>query len=273
MITKDMAKVCTDLFNTVNRASHVLIAGTTGSGKSVCLNTIIYSILKMNFSSPSSSPRFVMIDPKRVELKMYKKSTRCLIHVTEPEDIALVLNNCINVMDERYDNMEGRKSTEFPIYIIIDELADLLDTYGVLQSIIKIGRLGRAANIHLICCTQDPSRYTLSAQLMQNFNTCIALRCKSAIESKQIIGEPGAERLPRYGKAIVSDPDGMRVIDIPMTPDKDIEEVLESIRIFDQYVDTGAKGPYPEGVIEEDLRAIITERQYLEEVNRDEAVF
>lgn len=223
MITKDMAKISPECLSLVNSA-HTLIAGTTGSGKSVLLNTILYSLVKKNLCL-NQQEILVLIDTKRVELKQWR-TLRNAVHATEPEDVPQLLDSVIDLMDQRYDEMEGRETTDGHVYVVIDELADLLSTKGVLERIVKIGRLGRAAHIHLLACTQDPSRNTLTAQIMQNMTTCVALRCKDTTESKQIIRCPGAESLPKHGKAIVSDPDGYRVISIPVTPDEAINRLI-----------------------------------------------
>lgn len=228
MITKDMVKLSPECLSLVQNTAHTLIAGTTGSGKSVLLNTILYSLLKGYHEGLVDEVKFYLVDTKRIELKPYKDHPDTLRYITEPEEAPDLLDDAIDEMENRYASMVGKESDAPETYIVIDELADLLDTPGVLERIVKIGRLGRAAHIHLLCCTQDPSRRTLSAQLMQNMTTCVALRCKNEIESKQIIGIKGAEELPRHGKAIVSDQDGYHVITIPLTPDKDIFALIKS---------------------------------------------
>ena len=235
MITTKMKAPSAELMSLITNSTHTLIAGTTGSGKSVLLNSILYALaLNVNYT-------FLLIDTKRVELKEYAIIPRNFYHITEPEQVPEGLDLVIEEMERRYSTMVGKKSDEPSVYVVIDELADLVTSNDevsrrVLNQIIKIGRLGRAANIHMICCTQDPSRRTLSAQLMQNFTTCIALRCKTDIESRQIIGIDGAESLPRYGKAIVSSADGYKTIDVPFTPDEDIKELCESLADLHQWV-------------------------------------
>ena len=126
------------------------------------------------------------------------------------------LDSVIYIMEKRFKRMGDKKKTaEGPYYVVIDELADMITIKGVLERLVKIGRLGRAANIHLLCATQDPSRRTLPAQLMQNFTCTVALRCRSAIESRQIIGVPGAELLPKYGYGYRWDADGIEKFAIP----------------------------------------------------------
>ena len=204
------------------RDSHTLIAGTTGSGKSVLLNDLLILIHSQGYG------RCILFDLKRVELRDYKKLEDFAIgYVSEPRQVLPALDWAIEKMESRYLSMKGRKSTSGAIFLVIDELADLLTVKGALERIVKIGRLGRAANIRLLCATQDPSRRTLSAQIMQNFTCSIALRCRSAIESRQIIGTTGAELLPRYGKGIIADADGVDEIDIPYVGDEWIDKYIE----------------------------------------------
>ena len=203
------------------RDSHTLIAGSTGSGKSVLLNDLLLVIHSQGYGS------CVFFDLKRVELREYKKLDDFTIgYVSEPRQVLPALDWAIETMESRYVSMKGRKSASGAIFLVIDELADLLTVKGALERIVKIGRLGRAANIRLLCATQDPSRRTLSAQLMQNFTCSIALRCRSAIESRQIIGSTGAELLPRYGKAIISDAEGLDEFDVPYLGDEWVDAYI-----------------------------------------------
>ena len=201
-------------------ASHVMIAGTTGSGKSVLLKSLIYSLMSMPCA-------MLFIDLKRVELRQFEKFQGCAGYIDDPDDVHLALSCAIQVMEDRYAEMQENEQYVYDgmhFFIIIDELADLVTDKKVLADLVKIGRLGRAARVHLICATQDPSRRTLSAQLMQNMSCCVALRCKTAIESRQVIGTPGAEALPKYGKALYSDADGLHRLTVPMTSDEEIKE-------------------------------------------------
>lgn len=202
----------------VHQQTHTLIAGTTGSGKSVLLNSIIWSYL----SYPDYN---VFIDLKRVELVRYKNHPRTLAYVNRPEQVIPALDSLIQRMENRYDEMEreGTVLSDRPrVNVIIDELADLLTYKGVEERIVKLMRLGRASRIHLLMATQSPNRKVLTATIQQNVTCAIALRCKSAIESRQVIGVGGAENLPRYGKGLLSDADGIREVTIPMTPEEDI---------------------------------------------------
>lgn len=205
--------------------SHVLIAGATGSGKSVLINSCIYSLL----TNTANDIGLILIDPKRVELVQYKDLPHTMAYACENNDIMDVLHCSINLMETRYKEMarQGlRKSDEEHIYIIIDELADLMTTikkeiFPVLQ---RIAQLGRAANIHLICATQCPNRRIIPAELTVNFTDRVALRCATKIESRQIINQPGAELLPLYGEALHCSPGGVERIIVPLTEDAELIE-------------------------------------------------
>lgn len=217
-----MINVCEAILNT----PHALIAGTTGSGKSVLLNGVICEGLNRDVE-------FWFIDLKRVELNQYKKTYNCLRYVTEPEEVMPLLDDIIDDMDDEYERMESlgiKESTRPHRYLVIDELADLVSTKGVLDKLVKLGRLGRAAHIHMIGATQDPSRYTLSAQLMQNITCSVALKCKTSIESKQIVGVAGAEMLPPHGKGLITTYGGVKKVDIPFISEDEINSVLSEHR-------------------------------------------
>ena len=215
-----------DVCRIILGSAHTLIAGTTGSGKSVFLNAIICSAIQ------DAECECYFIDLKRVELAVYKKLNACKAYCIEYDEATELLDKLIEEMEHRFSEMEkqGHKITSRNnIYIFIDELADLISENNIYEQLIKIGRLGRAAKIHLICATQDPSRKTLPAALMHNFTCAVALRCRSAIESRQIIGISGAEKLPQYGKGYMWDYQGTRLIDIPYISDEEIDCAVNSI--------------------------------------------
>ena len=184
--------------------SHVLAAGCTGSGKSVLLDNLIYS----HFSALDAAA--VLLDPKRVGLRKWEADNRVIRHAVTPDAIRSALADCCQIMENRYAEMEyyRQEKTSHPnIYIYLDELADLMFTDPqAVGHLLHLLRLGRAAGIHVVAATQDPSRKTLPASLQQNFTAVFALRCRSAIESRQIIGYKGAEDLPLYGQALYLTP-------------------------------------------------------------------
>ena len=198
------AAVCLDMLE----QPHLLIAGSTGSGKSVLLNTLIYTAL---YKAPHRC-RFILIDPKRVELIDYKELPHTLIYASEPPDIAAALVYAVEV-----------------IFVIVDEFADLMTTQKreTMPQIIRLAQLGRAANLHLILATQRPTRDIINGQIKVNLDSRVALRCPTAQDSRNIINIKGAETLPRYGFGYYLTPKGCELIKIPMKPPEAIAERVQ----------------------------------------------
>lgn len=209
------------LYLSILEQTHVIIAGCTGSGKSVVLNNIIHA----HFASSGAAA--VLLDPKRVELLPWARDRRVIAHATNGAEIEKELSRLCGIMEKRFREMERRgqrKTDQVHIYVYVDELADLVSgTPKTLDYLIRLLRLGRAAGIHVIAATQDPSRKTLSAQLMQNFSAALGLRCRSAIESRQIIGATGCELLPRYGSALYYCPELLQPVPVKIDLLRDAE--------------------------------------------------
>lgn len=209
-------------------AEHALFAGTTGAGKSVLLNTVLTDAHR---AEPPGSAQFIYIDFKRIELKKWQPCPHCIGYATDAETARSALKWAVDTMERRYYNMDitGRSScNDTHIYIVIDELALLLqDAPDTLDTLAHLGRLARAANIHIIAATQAPNRKSLPAALAQNFTCAVALRCRSAIESRQIIGISGAEKLPRYGSGILWNKDGYRNVNIKMTEERETQQIID----------------------------------------------
>lgn len=201
---------------------HTLIAGTTGSGKSCVINGIIYTAL---YRSPASV-RFILIDPKRRELCEYQTLPHTLIY-THLRGAVNALEWTAEEVNRRYDRMTGKQSAEADIYIIIDELSDLLLTYPeAVKLLSEIAMIGRAANVHIIAGTQCPNRKTLSAEFAANCPARLGLRCRDPIESRQIIGCKAAISLPLHGYAYYVTPALMspQLVKLPYYTDNILSE-------------------------------------------------
>lgn len=214
----------------VLKQPHAIIAGATGSGKSVVIDTIIYSLM---YSAPCEK-KLVLIDPKRVQLSIYKKIPHTLNYASEPEQIYNALLSCVNEMENRFKYMQKhslRLYDGYDIYIIIDEYADLIttDKKRVQPLCARIAQLGRAAKIHLIVATQRPTRDIIDGQIKCNIDCRVALRCPTKQDSRNIINVGGAELLPRYGKGYYLTPETMQpwLIDIPMIDDSTINDMVK----------------------------------------------
>lgn len=220
-----------DLTKIILNSSHSLIAGTTGSGKSTAIKSILFDIMK---EYTPEQIKLVLIDLKRVELAQFKNAPHTLNFINDPKKVLNCLNAYIDLMLTRFKELEkdGKtQSNKTHIFIVIDELADLIQTNTqTIFLIAKIGRLARAVNIHLLLATQSPDRKTIPAIIQQNLTCCIALRCKTSIESRQVIGIAGAEKLQKYGFGIVWNSDGFNKINIPYTPKEKIDELLKQLK-------------------------------------------
>lgn len=190
------------------RQTHLLIAGTTGSGKSVIINNIIYTLL---YKSPKEV-KLILIDPKRVELVQYKELPHTLAYASEQVDIINTIKNVVNLMEQRFQTMQKqgiKKSKEADLYIIIDEYADLITTSkkDIERLICRIAQLGRAAKVHLILATQRPTRDIITGQVKVNIDSRLALRVPTAQDSRNIINIKGTENLAKYGQGYYLTPD------------------------------------------------------------------
>lgn len=221
----------------IAKAPHILIAGTTGSGKSVLLNSMIISLL---YKATPVTAQFILIDPKQVELTAYKDLPHLYKPiVTDVNKAVLTLADACAEMDRRYKTLAaaGYKSLAdcpqlFPrLYIVIDELADLMLTSknAVEMSIIRIAQLGRAAGIHLIIATQRPSVNIVTGLIKANIPTKIALSVSNIHDSMTILNHGGAEKLTGRGDAILKTPDSIieRRFQAAFTPDSDIKNIVD----------------------------------------------
>lgn len=201
-----------NLFLDMLKQSHLLIAGASGSGKSVLVNGLIVTAL---YDSPFDSvggKQFILIDPKRTELSPYKKLPHTLYYASEPNDRIEALHYALGITEQRYRQMEANGQRTYvgsDVYVIIEELADLMTTQKreVQPLIQRLGQIARAAKVHLVVVTQCPLREILSTPIKVNFDGIVALRTRCAQDSRNIIGVNGAEKLPRYGQCLYITPD------------------------------------------------------------------
>ena len=222
----------TVLSDRILNQAHTLIAGATGSGKSVMVSNLIRTIL---FRFPHDVPggaQMFLIDPKRVELSQYKPLPHTCLYASEPEEMFNALQSALALVDIRFKAMQARGERLYngsDVYVIIDELADLLttDKRRILPILQRIGQIGRAARVHLICCTQCPTAQILSTQLKVNFDSILALRTRSAQDSRNIIGISGAESLPQYGVGIYQCPEVMQPYKVVIPLCDDIPGLIE----------------------------------------------
>ena len=212
-VGKDIGGSC--IVGNIAKLPHMLIAGTTGSGKSVCMNSIIISLL---YKASPDDVKLIMVDPKMVELGIYNGIPHLLIPVvTDPKKAAGSLQWAVTEMMRRYKSMsdagvrdlesynsimEAEDGNKLPqVVVIIDELADLMLVAAkeVEESICRIAQMGRAAGIHLIIATQRPSADVITGLMKANIPSRIAFSVASAMESRIILDTQGAEKLVGRG--------------------------------------------------------------------------
>ncbi len=222
---------------------HLLIAGTTGSGKSVCINTIILSLLYKH--SPEKC-KFILIDPKMLELSTYEGIPHLLCPViTEAKKAASVLGWVVKEMENRYKlmtkvgvrNIDGyneKHKISMPyIVVIVDEMSDLMLVAGkdIENYIQKLSQMARAAGIHIIMATQRPSVDVITGTIKANFPTRISFQVTSKIDSRTILGEQGAEQLLGKGDMLyMTSANRMTRIHAPFVSESEIEKINNFLR-------------------------------------------
>jgi len=222
---------------------HLLIAGTTGSGKSVCINTIILSLL---YRHKPSMCKFILIDPKMLELSTYEGIPHLLCPViTEAKKAASVLGWVVKEMESRYrlmtkkgvkniDGYNSKHSLAMPyIVVIVDEMSDLMLVAGkeIENYIQKLSQMARAAGIHIIMATQRPSVDVITGTIKANFPTRISFQVTSKIDSRTILGEQGAEQLLGKGDMLyMSSANRIIRIHAPFVSENEIEKVNNHLR-------------------------------------------
>ena len=223
---------------------HLLIAGTTGSGKSVGINAMILSLLYRN--SPDEL-KLIMIDPKMLEFSIYNDIPHLLTPViTEPKKAITALNAMVKEMERRYklmakmkvkniENYNKKADEKMPyVVIIIDELADLMMTSGkdVEYSIARLAQMARASGIHLIVATQRPSVDVVTGLIKANLPSRISFKVGQKIDSKVILDQFGAESLLGKGDMLFTPPGitGLIRLHAPFTTEEEIEKIVEFLK-------------------------------------------
>ncbi len=250
----------------IGRMPHVLIAGATGSGKSVCINSFIAAIL---FRASPAEVKFILVDPKRVELTQYNGIPHLLTPViVDPEKVVSALKWAISEMDRRYKlfaevgvrNIEGYNElsgfSALPyIMIIVDELADII-LYApaeVEDTICRIAQMARATGIHLIISTQRPSVDVITGLIKANIPCRIAFNVSSQVDSRVIIDTPGAEKLLGRGDMLYIPPDQAKPTRIQGTlvSEPEIQKLINFLKktgVAPQYTEEVTRMPAKPGM-------------------------
>jgi len=229
----------------ITKMPHVLIAGQTGSGKSVCVNSWISTLL---YRASPQEVRFIMVDPKRVELTPYNGIPHLLTPViVEPEKVVSALKWAVSEMEQRYkkftevgakniegyNNMAGFQSLPY-IVIVIDELAEIMlySPAEVEDNICRIAQMSRAIGIHLVLATQRPSVNIITGLIKANIPTRIAFAVASMTDSRVILDTPGAEKLLGRGDMLYIPPDLAKPVRIQgcFISDKEIGRLIDFMK-------------------------------------------
>ncbi len=271
----------------IDKMPHVLIAGATGSGKSVCINSIITTIL---FRASPEEVKFILVDPKRVELTVYNNIPHLLTPViVEPEKVVSALKWAISEMERRYklfaevgvrniagyNELSGFQAIPY-LVIVIDELADIIlfAPSDVEDSITRLAQMARATGIHLVVATQRPSVDVLTGLIKANINCRIAFNVNSMVDSRVIIDAPGAEKLlgrgdmlyipPEQAKpsriqgAFVSDQETKSLIDFLKKSDVKVEYTEEVTQKYQaKATGPGAQGEDLDELFDEATRIVV----------------
>jgi S-DNA-T family DNA segregation ATPase FtsK/SpoIIIE len=234
------------MFADLAKMPHLLIAGATGSGKSIMIHSLILTLL---FRIPPSLLRFLMIDPKRVELSQYEGIPYLLSPViTDGKKAVSSLRWAISEMDRRYELLLQAKARDIFSYnqrvprtetlpfivIFIDELADLMAAYGrdIEASIVRLSQMARATGIHLVVSTQRPSVEVITGLIKANITSRIAFQVASQVDSRTILDMAGAEKLLGRGDMLFIAPDTSKPkrIQAPFVEEGEVKQVVEFLR-------------------------------------------
>ncbi|MDD5773261.1 MAG: DNA translocase FtsK [bacterium] len=249
----------TPFYFDLGRMPHLLIAGATGSGKSICMNSIIMSIL---YQAEPSEVKLIIVDPKRVEMKGYENIPHLLSPVvTDVKDAVMALKWAVFEMEERYKIFasvgardidsynklpvnkktvkEGEVETVHPekvfyVIVIIDELADLMMSAGneIEDNITRLAQMARAVGIHLVLATQRPSVDVITGLIKANFPSRIAFQVSSKVDSRTILDQNGAEKLLGGGDMLFSPPGASKPVRLQgaYVSSKEVERITDFVR-------------------------------------------
>lgn len=221
------------LFDSMTRQPHLLIAGATGSGKSVIVNGIIYRLLQ----GLPTDKQLILIDPKRVELSQWAKCPHVIRYASEQDTMLSALRLALQITENRYKRMQKKRIREYDgghVYVIIDELADLMTTQkkAVLPVLQRLGQIARAAHVHMIACTQTVKADVLPTVLTCNFDSRVALRTSTAQQSRMIIDVSGCECFPdpkaeKRAFCYFRQGANLNVYQVPMHTEKELEDLAD----------------------------------------------
>lgn len=213
----------------INRGHNILIAGMTGSGKSVLCNGLINSVLYRSLDEH----QMVLIDPKMVEFNRYKNTEHCIRCATDLRSIEETLDGVLDLINRRFKYMQDNDLRLYDgatIHVFIDEMADLmLTSKSASNKLQRVCQIGRAAKVQVVAATQCPLASVIPTRIKVNFPIIVGLHTATARHSRNILEIDGCEELPMYGEALIMYPTiGVQRTTIPMIPDEWIEKIIEA---------------------------------------------
>lgn len=219
-----------DISNEALKAEHTLIAGTTGCGKTTFVRSIMQAALVQY--SPAEA-QFILIDPKRFELIEYSRLPHTITYARTPEEALEALDLAKQIMQTRAEELERTRQKHYAgaaVYVIIDELNTLM--ISTLSKKIRLAMediitLGRAMEIHLIACTQNPNAKTIPANIVDCYTCRFGLKCLREVQSRQIVGVRGCEELPKHGETIAVIDGSIGHYALPYVTEDQINKLIE----------------------------------------------
>lgn len=215
------------MYAKILQSAHTIISGSTGSGKSVLINNLLYYLIKYN---PESAYKLWIIDPKRVDYMDFRPV--CEEYETELPGVEKLLKKAVDLMERRYTIMQSKMLKSWPgyhVFILIDEFGQVLRSPAAVDSLDQLLRLGRAARVHVIAANQNAARTNgCPSHLRVNFTCQVGLHCVDKIASRQAIGCAGCESLPLFGYCYIFTPQDLKpeLYKITMIDETEIKRML-----------------------------------------------
>lgn len=215
----------------IDRGQNILIAGMTGSGKSVMLNGMINSI----FYKSTTDHKMALCDVKVVEFSRYANTKHCIGFAKTPKEVEELLEGIMRLISARFDDAEKKGIRIYDgstLHLFVDEMADLVLTSKKATDLLqRICQLGRAAKVQVICATQCPLASVIPTRIKVNFPIVVGLHTQTAQHSRNILEVEGCEDLPMFGEALIKYPTtGIERQTVTMIPDEWLEKVVEQDR-------------------------------------------
>lgn len=213
------------LYRDMAMQPHLLIGGATGTGKSTVINGIIHSLL---YDSPARV-KFILIDPKKVNLLKFARLPHVLTHATDRQAIYNALARAVEIMDNRFSEMSRAGIEDYNgahVYVVIDELMDICTSYpkAAVNAIQYLAQVGRAARVHVIAASQHIP--IIPRTIRCNFDARVGLHTEDKQDSRNIIGVTGCECLPKYGQGYYKVPCDLTLYKLPMIDKHELQRLI-----------------------------------------------